>query len=103
VSAQVFCHSQEQASVDHLQSSLHIDKTLQRTNLLTFTLLAEMAAACTAESVTTALRRHVQFRIERVQRERRNSCRDGRSRDGRRLAGLSIVMLTFAPIAIRVR
>jgi hypothetical protein len=61
------------SGVDHLLSLLHMDKTLQRASLLTLVLPAEKAATCTAESVTGALRRHVQLRMEREQREMRNS------------------------------
>lgn len=78
------------SGVDHLLSLLHIDKTLQRANLLTLNLPAEKAGACTAESVTAALRRHAQLRIELEQRERRNSYRYGW-----RVAGFSILMLTI--------
>lgn len=67
-----------------------MDKALQRASLLTLVLPAKKAAACTAESVTAALRRHVQLRMEREQREMRNSYRYGW-----RVAGFSIVTLAI--------
>lgn len=78
------------SGVDYLLGLLHIDRTLQRASVLTLSLPAEKAAACTADSVTAALRRHVQLRMEREQREMRNSYRYGW-----RVAGFSIVMLAI--------
>lgn len=78
------------SGVDHLLSLLHMDKTLQRAGLLKLVLPAEKAAACTAESVTVALRRYAQLQVERETREMRNSYRYGW-----RVAGFSIVMLTI--------
>lgn len=78
------------SGVDHLLSYLYIDKTLQRASRLTLTLPADKAAACTAASVTDALRRHAQFKIEREERDMRISFRYGW-----RVAGFSIVMLAI--------
>lgn len=78
------------SGVDHLLSLLHMDKTLQQASLLTLVLPAEKAAARTAESVTGALRRHVQLRMAREQGELRNSYRYGW-----RAAGFSLIMLAI--------
>jgi hypothetical protein len=76
------------SGVDHLLSYLYIDRTLQRATRLTLTLPAERAATCNAASVTEALRRHAQLKIEREERDMQNSLRYGW-----RVAGFSIVML----------
>jgi hypothetical protein len=78
------------SGVDHLLSLLHMDTALQRANLLTLVLPADKATTCKAESITAALRRYVQLRMEREQREMRNSYRYGW-----RVAGFSIIMLAI--------
>lgn len=78
------------SGVDHLLSYLYIDKTLQRASRLTLILPADKAAACTAASVTDALWRHAQLKIEREERDMRNSFRYGW-----RVAGFSIIMLAI--------
>lgn len=78
------------SGVDHLLSYLYIDKTLQRAARLTLTLPTDKAGACTAAAVTDALRRHVQLKVEREERDMRSSIRYGR-----RVAVFSIVMLAI--------
>ena len=62
---------------EHLLNQLHLDRELQREGMLTLVMPAAMAAEANPEQITTALRRHAQWRIEREQREMRNTYRYG--------------------------
>jgi hypothetical protein len=62
---------------EHLLNQLHLDRALQRERKLTLFMPAAMAVEINREQITTALRRHAQWRIEREQREMRNTYRYG--------------------------
>lgn len=65
------------SGVDHLLSQLHLDKALQRARTLTLVMPVDMATAADPDQTRLALRNHLQWRIEREQRELRNTHRYG--------------------------
>ena len=73
---------------DYLLSLLHLDKKRQRARTLKLSLPAEKASAASADQLTNALRRCAAWRIEREQRDMRNTYRYGW-----KAAGFALVML----------
>ena len=65
------------SGVEYLLELLHLDRKRQRTRTLALLLPAEKAEAVLPGPVTSALRRHLQWRIDHERREMRNTYRYG--------------------------
>lgn len=65
------------SGVDYLLNQLHLDRPLQRARTLTLVLPAALASTSSPEVIRTALQNHLRWRIEREQRDLRNTYRYG--------------------------